>query len=218
MDTLKEVCKEVGKKLGKGFTENIYQEAICVYLRRMNIQYAKEVVLQVEIDQIPVGNVRADIVLPTENIVIECKAVESDLRDAHLPQIITYMNILNYNYGVYVNYMQNPSKQAVQIYYVQRDNNRFTFYDTDSQHTVVLDAHGNAVDRNIAEWVLNNICRDETATLVKSECKNLMPCKNQSEVRKMIACIEDMCGEKFKDKQVAGVKHVGVIPGWRLKQ
>jgi GxxExxY protein len=218
INTLVNVFQRVGEKLGRGYTENIYHEGICMYLRNLNIKYAKEVVLQVELEGFPIGNVRADIVLPELQIVVECKAVENELREAHLPQIITYMNILNYSKGMFVNYIQHPSKLAVQVYYVVREDGLFKFYDYNSKTITTLDAVGNLVQDvvNTQDWVSNNICKDEVGMLSKADCKNSFPCKTQSDSKQLIQCIETFCNQKFKDKQVDGIKYTGVINGWKL--
>jgi len=234
LNKLQDICIKVGEKLGKGYTENIYNEGICMYLRQMNIQYAKEVVLQVELDNVQIGNVRADIVLPNERVVIECKAIDSELREAHLPQIITYMNILDYNNGLFVNYIQNPSKQAVQIYSVQRTNSLFTFRVGKSEDAVeppvyVLDSCGNTVEDDtnwtkiIEDWIEKNITATNCEVpdlLSKTDCKKEFS-KIQVRVSavvmsQFVSAIEEKCCEKFKDKQIAGVKYNGVISGWKL--
>ncbi len=139
---LVEICEKVGDMLGKGYTETIYHEGICCLLREKKITYSKEVILPIEVSLEPsqcvtmcLGNVRADIVLPIERVIIECKAIDGELRDAHLPQILTYMKKLEYNNGYYVNYMQSPKKGMVQIIKVVKLNDSFILTDLKSNKT-----------------------------------------------------------------------------------
>lgn len=119
----------VGKQLGKGYSENIYHEALCAHLRRNSILYSKEQVIpvnyKIEEEEYVVGNLRADIVLPNESMIIECKAVEGNLRNIHIPQIITYLNILKYNNGILINFNQNPTKDLVEFIKIERQEENY---------------------------------------------------------------------------------------------
>lgn len=121
-----DICKTVGDELGKGYAECVYQEGICVLLRENMLGYSKEVVIPIKYNDSVIGNVRADIVLHDEKIIIECKAIDSNLKPSHFPQIITYMNLLDYKNGMLVNFNQNPSKEIVEIAKVARlDDNKY---------------------------------------------------------------------------------------------
>ena len=115
-----DICKTIGDELGKGYAECVYQEGVCVLLRENMLGYSKEVVIPIKFNDSIIGNVRADIVLHDEKIIIECKAIDSNLKPSHFPQIITYMCLLNYNDGILVNFNQNPSKEMVEIAKVKR--------------------------------------------------------------------------------------------------
>jgi GxxExxY protein len=121
-----DICEIVGDELGKGYAECVYQEGICVLLRENMLAYSKEVVIPIKYNNSVIGNVRADIVLNDEKSIIECKAIDSNLKSSHFPQIITYMNLLDYNNGVLVNFNQNPSKEMVEIAKVKRlEHNKY---------------------------------------------------------------------------------------------
>ena len=113
-----EYSNQVAKKLGKGFSETVYHEALCAHLRSSSFTYNKEqivpVTYRIEDQDYVVGNVRADIVLPDNDLIIECKAIEGNLRSLHIPQIIVYLNLLKYNNGILINFNQNPSKDLVE--------------------------------------------------------------------------------------------------------
>ena len=121
MEQVKKMCYIVGRELGKGFSESIYQEGIAVLLRRAKIEYSKEMTMQVLFKGVYIGNVRADIVLPKEQIVIECKAIDGNLKTSHIPQIINYLEIMKLSKGVFVNFNQNCSKEMVEIITVNKN-------------------------------------------------------------------------------------------------
>lgn len=120
IELLSNICKTVGFKIGKGFSENVYQEGISLLCRKQNIEYSKEVVLPITLDDVVIGNVRADIVFPVDKIVIECKAIDSNLKPSHAPQLINYLEILKYDYGILVNFNQNPSKDFVEVVVIHK--------------------------------------------------------------------------------------------------
>lgn len=130
------ICKIVGNKLGKGYSETVYQEGIALALRKSNFEYSKEVVLPISYDNIVIGNVRADIVLPKDEIIIECKAIDGNLKTSHIPQLINYLEITKYNNGILVNFNQNPSKDVVEIITVERKNSEL--YKADLQNDKII--------------------------------------------------------------------------------
>lgn len=115
MDKIKKMCIDVGEELGKGYNECIYQEGICLLLRESHFSYSKEVNLPVTMKDIIIGHVRADIVIPKESLIIECKAIDGNLKISHIPQIIKYLKITGYKKGLFVNFNQNPSKETVEL-------------------------------------------------------------------------------------------------------
>lgn len=118
---LETICKTVGNTLGKGFSECIYQEAICSALRKQNINYSREVTIPIYYNGDYTGNVRADII--TEDTIIECKAIDANLRLNNVPQLSSYLVhcVPKRNHGILVNFNQNPSKAMVEIINVSRD-------------------------------------------------------------------------------------------------
>lgn len=123
MELIKEICRDVGNTLGKGFAEVVYQEAICTCLREHRVHYAKEVVLPVNFKNTFVGNVRADIIL--NDFIIECKAIDSVLKPSHLPQLVAYMELTKLPTGLLVNFNQNPSKNVVECVEIVYDEPRY---------------------------------------------------------------------------------------------
>lgn len=116
----------VGNALGKGFAEVVYQEAICVLLRENGLDYTKEETIPITFNNHYVGTVRADIIL--HDTIIECKAIDANLKIGHVPQLLSYMKLKNVNLGVLVNFNQNPCKDMVEVVIVRKHND---FYQAD---------------------------------------------------------------------------------------
>lgn len=136
------LCRIVGATLGKGYSETIYQEGIALTLRRQNIEYSKEVILPIKYDNVIIGNVRADIVLPNDEIVIECKAIDANLKSSHIPQLINYLEITQYKRGILVNFNQNPGKDIVEVITVERENKNLYKADLENEKIMYLTDRG----------------------------------------------------------------------------
>jgi GxxExxY protein len=116
IEEIKEICKKVSEKLGKGYAECVYQEGVCVELRERKIKYSKEATLEIKYDGVSVGSVRADIIIE-DKYIIECKAIESDLKINHVPQLICYMRLTGISEGIIVNFNQHPGKKPIDFIY-----------------------------------------------------------------------------------------------------
>jgi GxxExxY protein len=212
---------KVGDEIGKGYTENIYQEGLCVLLREQSIIYSKESILPKYFNSVCIGNVRADIILESEKIVIECKSIEGNLRDFHLPQIIVYMEILNYTKGYYVNFNQNPSKDFVEIYTVIKNSQgNYKFTNQIDLRSIYLNNKGKLINVEINKkelqielnWIKNNIITSESEILYKQKCKEAFPQFSKT----FFENIEKHCNNKFCNKQIKNIKYTQVIPGFKI--
>jgi GxxExxY protein len=80
---------KVGSKLGSGFLEKVYKNALAHELRKAGLSVEVEVPLSVTYDGIVVGEYVADLIV--EGVVlIELKAAKA-IDDAHLAQCINYL-------------------------------------------------------------------------------------------------------------------------------
>jgi GxxExxY protein len=131
-----EVFNTVGDTLGKGYSECVYHEAICVMLRDRGVSYSKEVPLQITFLNTVVGNVRADILVPAFNLVIECKATEGNLKGSFISQTVNYMEITGYTNGFLVNFNQHPGKDNVEIIIVQKTPDGYVATTSDGASTL----------------------------------------------------------------------------------
>ena len=142
---LETFCEKVAT-LGKGYSECIYQEALCNELRQNNIVYSKEQVIPVMYNQVVVGSMRMDIVLPHDKIIIEIKAIDSELKESHFPQIITYLKESGYSCGIYINFIQNPSKPVYEIYTVTDWSGKYLCKNNFSDKCLLFSLNGTKIN------------------------------------------------------------------------
>ena len=104
----------VNKKLGVGFLEAVYQEALEIELRRQNIPFVKQHELKILYDGIPLSNkYKADIICYNK-IIIELKAV-TKITNQHRAQLMNYLAATGYNLGLLVNFNSYPKADIVRI-------------------------------------------------------------------------------------------------------
>ena len=100
-------CFEVYNHKGFGFTEPVYQECLAVELAMQGIPF----VSQPEIHLSYKGNQLTQYFKPDficyEKIIVELKTV-SAIVDAHRAQTINYLNALEMELGILVNFGQYP--------------------------------------------------------------------------------------------------------------
>lgn len=211
----------VANELGKGFSEFIYQEALCVLLRKYNIKYSKEHILPKMFFDCVIGHMRADITLNDYQTVIECKAI-NDLQESHLPQIITYLEILNYNSGIFVNFVQNPSKPQLQIQKVTKISNElYLFEDHYNNTSIHMNNKGTKIiidtSNKELEWITENITFCENEILLKKDCKEFYEKEFQNKnSNDFIKIIETHCNDTFKDRQRNTIKYKNCIFGFKI--
>lgn len=107
------MAHEVFNELGRGYSESIYQRAICVELQMARIEYDLEVNINVPYKGHVVGNVRSDIVLRSSTpVIIETKTIRY-FRQEERWQLSRYMKLLGVDIGMLINF--NAEKPQVEI-------------------------------------------------------------------------------------------------------
>lgn len=131
--------------LGKGFAECVYQEAICVLLRKSGLVYSKESTIPIFFEECSVGNVRADIVL--NDYIIECKAIEASLKTSHIPQLIAYMKLLKKPFGFLVNFNQKVTNDILETIFIEEYNDTYkAVFDNDDSKIYYFDKLGKQIN------------------------------------------------------------------------
>jgi len=105
---------EVNRKLGVGFLEAVYQEALEIELRRKNISFVSKKELKILYDGIPLKNKYIADLVCYEKIIIELKAV-SKINNQHKAQLINYMAATGYKLGLLVNFNSYPKSEIIRL-------------------------------------------------------------------------------------------------------
>ena len=96
------VAIDIHKKLGPGFQEKIYEEALLTEFKKSGIAYEKQKVVRVDYDGINLGNQRIDL-LVNGGIIVEIKACNKIIplfRD----QVVSYLKTADKRLGLILNF------------------------------------------------------------------------------------------------------------------
>ena len=93
----------VYNKLGPGFLESVYQEALGIEFARVNIPFSREQEISIFYDGIELQQrFRADFICYNK-IIIELKSV-TELNDAHNAQLLNYLRATGIKVGYLINF------------------------------------------------------------------------------------------------------------------
>jgi len=92
----------VYNKLGYGFLEKVYENAMVIELRKLGLEVINQKGIKVYYDEIEVGQYVADLIVE-DVIVVELKAAES-LCEEHEAQLTNYLKATNVEVGLLMNF------------------------------------------------------------------------------------------------------------------
>jgi len=93
---------EVHRCLGPGFSENVYENALCHELCRRGLPFQRQVPMAVFYKGAVVGEGRADLIVG-QRLVVELKALPA-LAPVHSAQVISYLKATGLTLGLLVNF------------------------------------------------------------------------------------------------------------------
>lgn len=97
---LREMGERITKKLGGGYSERMYQNALEIELRKGGYKYERERIILVKYDGEVIGNVRADVIVwdsEEPRWIVECKTVKSAI--GMMQQVHCYMDMMKETEG-----------------------------------------------------------------------------------------------------------------------
>ncbi len=97
----------VYNKLGYGFLEKVYENALLLELKNQGLNCSKQVPIEVYYDNTSVGNYFADI-LVEDKIILELKAGEGSLIEEHELQLINYLKATDKEVGLLLFFGKKP--------------------------------------------------------------------------------------------------------------
>jgi len=93
---------KVYNKLGYGFLERVYQNALVIEIRKLGLNCVMNYPIDVWYDGIKVGSYFADIIV-NDSVIIENKAAEA-LCEEHEVQLLNYLRATNIEVGLLLNF------------------------------------------------------------------------------------------------------------------
>lgn len=106
-------CYKIHTSLGPGLLESVYEEVLSYELRKLNLQFHRQVPVPVFYDDVVMDiGFRPDIVVENK-LVIEIKSVEC-IAPVHQKQLLTYLKIMDLRLGLLVNFNQALIKTGIQ--------------------------------------------------------------------------------------------------------
>jgi GxxExxY protein len=108
-DVTKKIIKafyQVYNTLGYGFLEKVYENAIIIELKSMEIDVERQRPIKVSYKEQQVGEYYADLIIEN-SVIVELKAAES-LCEEHEFQLINYLKATDIEVGLLLNFGKTP--------------------------------------------------------------------------------------------------------------
>ena len=103
---------EVHKSLGPGLLESIYEDCLCIELRKRDISFERQKEIAIEYKGITLENkYRLDIVV-NRLIIVELKTVD-ELTPIHDAQLLTYLKLTGIKVGLLINFNVPVLKEGI---------------------------------------------------------------------------------------------------------
>ena len=99
--------KEVYPKLGYGFLEKAYENALVIVLRRMGLQVRQQARILFYFDGQVVGEYYADL-LVEEKVIVELKVAQA-ISAEHEAQLLNYLRATPFEVGLILNFGPKPT-------------------------------------------------------------------------------------------------------------
>ena len=96
----------VYNKLGYGFLERVYENAMLIELNKIGLTCEKQKAIAVYYNEVVVGNYFADIIV-NDCVIVELKACES-IHEEHELQIINYLKATEMEVAILLNFGKTP--------------------------------------------------------------------------------------------------------------
>jgi len=96
---------EVSNKLGAGFLEKVYENAMVIELSRTGLSVKQQAPIQIYYDEYIIGDYIADLFVE-DKIIVELKTVKS-VENIHQAQLLNYLKATGAQLGLIINFY-NP--------------------------------------------------------------------------------------------------------------
>ena len=92
----------IHQRMRNGYQELIYHRCLIIEFKKVCLSFSNEIELPIFYDDIEVGKRRADFLIE-KKVIVEIKAL-SELTDAHLAQALNYLEVMNLEIGLLINF------------------------------------------------------------------------------------------------------------------
>jgi GxxExxY protein len=93
---------KVHQRMRNGYQEVIYHRCLTIEFKKESLSFLSEIELPIFYDEIEVGKRRVDFLIENK-VILEIKAL-SELTDAHLAQALNYLEVMNLEIGLLLNF------------------------------------------------------------------------------------------------------------------
>ncbi len=107
---------EVHTKLGPGFLESVYENALAIELRKRGMNFTKQEEVDIFYDDEEVGKHRLDLFIEG-TIVLELKAIKNIINE-HFAVVRSYLKAVKQKHGLIINF----AKSKLEVKRVIREN------------------------------------------------------------------------------------------------
>ena len=97
---------KVYNTLGYGFLEKVYENALCIELKKLGLKCHKQQPIDVYYENQEIGKYFADIIV-NDSVIIELKAAEN-ICPEHECQLVNYLKATNIELGLLLNFGKGP--------------------------------------------------------------------------------------------------------------
>jgi GxxExxY protein len=103
---------EIYNHFGPGLFEQVYKEAMFVYIQKKGIEVQKEVGIAANYLSINLGIALRMDLLVGKKVIVECKSIEC-LGDIHKKQLLTYLKLTGLKLGILVNFNTDKIENSI---------------------------------------------------------------------------------------------------------
>ena len=103
---------EVHRKLGPGFLESVYEEALCVELREQKVAFQRQFEVAINYKGHAVGKSRLDLLIE-QKLIVELKTTKR-IDNNHLAQTLNYLKATGLKLGLIINF-GNPRVEIKRV-------------------------------------------------------------------------------------------------------
>ena len=96
------LCIKIHRTLGPGFVEKMYEEALCIELRKAGIPYERQRDIAVFYEGHEIGRHKLDLLIENR-LVVELKATKA-IEDVHLAVARSYLRATNVELALVINF------------------------------------------------------------------------------------------------------------------